>query len=113
MRKVILYINVTLDGFIAGPNGELDWMLPDPDLNFELSNAMRERVDTIFTGRNFYHGIEHHFRVEAADPTSPPELVDFAKWMIDTPKVVFSSSLPEVAKGSRLARGGVHNVFNV
>jgi hypothetical protein len=38
MRKIFLYRTITLDGFIAGPGNELDWMLstPDPDLNQDI-----------------------------------------------------------------------------
>jgi dihydrofolate reductase len=105
MRKVIVFVNLTLDGYLAGPNGELDWMLSRPDerLNQELTDAMRERVDTILTGRNFYHGMEQNFRAQAADPASPPGLVEFANWIIDTPKVVFSHTLTEVSPVSRVA----------
>jgi len=103
MRKVIAYVNLTLDGHLAGPAGELDWMLPDPELNIALSDELRGRVDTILTGRNFHHGIERNFRAQAADPASPAELADFATWMISTPQVVFSRSLTEVAAPHRLA----------
>ncbi|MEV4142961.1 dihydrofolate reductase family protein [Amycolatopsis sp. NPDC049691] len=103
MRKVIAYVNLTLDGHLAGPAGELDWMLPDPELNIALSDELRGRVDTILTGRNFHHGIEQNFRAQAADPASPAELADFATWMISTPQVVFSRSLTEVAAPHRLA----------
>jgi dihydrofolate reductase len=108
MRKVILFVNVTTDGYLAGPAGELDWMLPDPELNVEFTDAMRGQVDTILLGRNTYLAFEQIFRAQAADPASPAELVelvDFASWMIDTPKVVFSQSLTAVSEGSRLASG--------
>ncbi|SFW57177.1 dihydrofolate reductase family protein [Amycolatopsis australiensis] len=103
MRNVILYVNLTLDGHLAGPAGELDWMLFDPEMNIALSGEMRSRVDTILTGRAFHHGIEENFRAQASDPASPAELVDFATWMISTPQVVFSRSLAEVAAPHRLA----------
>jgi dihydrofolate reductase len=103
MRKVILYVNVTLDGFTAGPQGELDWMLPDPDMNHKLSLELRDRVDTILTGSTFYGAIHHHFSAQATDPASPPELADFATWMVQTPKVVFSRSLTEVGEDAQLA----------
>ncbi|WP_372671737.1 dihydrofolate reductase family protein [Amycolatopsis kentuckyensis] len=103
MRKVIAYVNLTLDGHLAGPAGELDWMTPDPQLNIALSDELRSRVDTILTGRTFHHGIEQNFRAQATDPASPAELVDFATWMISTPQVVFSRSLTEVAAPHRLA----------
>lgn len=51
MRKVILSLAVTLDGFIEGPNGEYDWCFTDQDYGItELVN----RVDTIFMGRRTY-----------------------------------------------------------
>ncbi|MEU0789522.1 dihydrofolate reductase family protein [Amycolatopsis sp. NPDC005961] len=103
MRNVIAYVNLTLDGHLAGPAGELDWMTPDPELNIALSDELRSRVDTILTGRNFHHGIEQNFRAQANDPASPAELADFATWMISTPQVVFSRSLTEVAAPHRLA----------
>src|SRR6185437_9992440 len=51
MRKVILDLAVTLDGFIEGENGEIDWCIMDDDMNFDgfLSN-----IDTIFYGRVSY-----------------------------------------------------------
>jgi len=92
MRKVILFVNITLDGFLCGPDGELDWMLPDPEMNIEFTDAMRARVDTILSGRVAHEQLQANFRAQAADPASPPALVDFARWMIDTPSVVFSRS---------------------
>ncbi|VVJ23095.1 Uncharacterised protein [Amycolatopsis camponoti] len=103
MRNVIAYVNLTLDGHLAGPAGELDWMRFDPEMNIALSDEMRSRCDTILTGRNFHHGIEQNFRAQANDPASPAELADFATWMISAPQVVFSRSLTEVAAPHRLA----------
>jgi dihydrofolate reductase len=54
---------------------------------------MRAEVDTILARRTGYQAFEAHFREQAADPASPAGLVEFANWMIDTPKVVFSRSL--------------------
>jgi dihydrofolate reductase len=107
MRAVILSVNITLDGFLAGHAGELDWMLPDPAMNQAVTDSLRERVDTILVGRNAYLGFERNFRAQAVDPASPPELVDFAEWMIRTPKVVFSNTLHRVSEVSRLATANI------
>lgn len=109
MRKVILFVNATIDGYLAGPDGELDWMLTrhDPVMNAEFTDAVRERVDTILTGRNAYQGFEENFRAQAADPASPPGLVEFSNWMINTPKVVFSRTLSAVSESSRLATADI------
>jgi dihydrofolate reductase len=51
MRKVILDLAVTLDGFIEGPNGEVDWCIMDDDMDFE---GFLSSIDTIFYGRVSY-----------------------------------------------------------
>lgn len=51
MKKVILNLAVTLDGFIEGPNGEIDWCIMDDDMNFD---AFIESIDTMFYGRVSY-----------------------------------------------------------
>lgn len=51
MKKIILNLAVTLDGFIEGPNGEIDWCIMDDDMEF---GAFLESVDTIFYGRVSY-----------------------------------------------------------
>lgn len=51
MRKVILNLAVTLDGFIEGPNGEIDWCIMDDDMNFD---AFLSGIDTMFYGRVSY-----------------------------------------------------------
>jgi dihydrofolate reductase len=51
MKKVILDLAVSLDGFIEGPNGEIDWCIMDDDMNFD---RFLESVDTIFYGRASY-----------------------------------------------------------
>ncbi|MFC4779193.1 dihydrofolate reductase family protein [Paenibacillus sp. GCM10023252] len=50
-RKVILDLAVTLDGFIEGVNGEVDWCIMDPDMNF---HDFLNEIDTIFYGRKSY-----------------------------------------------------------
>jgi dihydrofolate reductase len=51
MKKVILNLAITLDGFIEGPNGETDWCIMDDDMNFD---AFIDTIDTIFYGRISY-----------------------------------------------------------
>lgn len=51
MRKVILNLAVSLDGFIEGPNGEIDWCIMDDDMNFD---AFISSIDTMFYGRVSY-----------------------------------------------------------
>ena len=108
MRKLILVVHTTLDGHMAGPRGELDWMVHDPQMNYETWLDMRDTVDTMLAGRIAYEGFEAHFRQQATNPESPPDLVPFANWIIDTPKVVFSRTLTSLpSTTSRLAAADI------
>jgi len=51
VRKIILDLAVTLDGFIEGPKGEIDWCIMDDDMDFE---GFLSGIDTIFYGRISY-----------------------------------------------------------
>ncbi len=51
MRRLRYGVAMSLDGFIAGPNGEYDWIVPDPDVNFE---AIHAQFDTLLMGRKTY-----------------------------------------------------------
>ncbi|MHA4812124.1 dihydrofolate reductase family protein [Flavitalea flava] len=51
MKKVILNLAVTLDGFIEGPNGEINWCIMEDDMNFD---AFVSSIDTMFYGRVSY-----------------------------------------------------------
>ena len=55
MRKIILDVAVTLDGFIEGPNGEIDWLANDEETDFgDILNDILAGIDTIFYGRVSY-----------------------------------------------------------
>ena len=54
MRKVVYGGAMSLDGFIAGPNGEHDWIVMDPDIDFA---AMTARFDTFLIGRKTYEAM--------------------------------------------------------
>lgn len=51
MRKIILDLAISLDGFIEGPNGEIDWCIMDDDMDF---GGFLSSIDTIFYGRVSY-----------------------------------------------------------
>ena len=98
MRKLKLQIQMTIDGFVSGPNGELDWMewnWGDDIKNYV--NDLHSSVDTILLGRKMTDGfITHWTSVVDKHDESTQELkenYEFAKKMIDTPKVVFTKTL--------------------
>src|SRR5215210_4581592 len=54
MRQVRYVVAMSLDGYIAGPNGEADWIIMDPDIDFR---ALFEQFDTFLLGRRTFQGM--------------------------------------------------------
>jgi dihydrofolate reductase len=92
MRKLKLQVQMTVDGYIAGLNGEMDWMTLDWDneLNRYVSE-ITEPVDTIVLGRILAEGFIPYWASVAANPDDP-EFTAGHKFT-DTPKVVFTKTL--------------------
>jgi dihydrofolate reductase len=94
MRKIILFMHMSLDGYIGGSHGELDWVtMTDTAMDKELISNLLETVDTMILGRVLYQGFQSAWPAIAADPQSPKDLVDFANWIENTPKLIFSKTL--------------------
>ncbi|MCE7044430.1 dihydrofolate reductase family protein [Dyadobacter sp. CY312] len=64
MKRIVLNLAVTLDGFIEGPNGEIDWCIMEEDMNF---GAFIESVDTMFYGRVSYDAWGNYHPEDHAD----------------------------------------------
>ena len=94
MRKLKLQVQMTIDGYIAGPNGEMDWMIWDWDdeLNGYVAE-LTEPVDCIILGRKLAEGFIPHWANVAADADHPEH--EGGKKFSDTHKVVFSRTLGE------------------
>lgn len=111
MRKIIVSMNVTLDGFMAGENCELDWHFYY--WNEEMAEAASEqlsRADTILLGRVTYNAMAKYWPSKTNDLSFPREDMAFAEMMNSYNKIVFSNTLtvPEW-HNSRLVK---HNIRN-
>jgi dihydrofolate reductase len=104
MRKLIMVLELTLDGFYAGPNEELDWFTLDQALwkmKFELFNT----VDTVLLGRKNYLGFMGYWPAVVNNPAATETDVKFSRWLDKVPKIVFSKTLEKAEwKNSRLVR---------
>lgn len=102
MRKLKLQVQITVDGYVAGTQGELDWMTWDMDEKVtEYINAFTDSSDTILLGRKMTDGFVDYWTNVLTDPKNSddpdkpgynPEYA-FAKKMVNTPKVVFTKTL--------------------
>ena len=94
MRKLKLQVQISIDGFIAGPNGEMDWMTWNwDDALKNYVNALTDSVDTILLGRKMAGGFIAHWSNVCTRPDDPG--YEFAKLMIGYPKFVFTKTLNE------------------
>jgi dihydrofolate reductase len=103
-RPLIYSMAVSLDGFIAGPDGDIDWAAPDEEL-MRFHNQQTREIGAHLCGRGLY---EDMLPWETAEQTRSGALeVEFARIWKAIPKVVFSSTLHQVEGNARLAAGDV------
>ena len=94
MRKLKLQMQMSIDGFVAGPDGKLDWMTWNLDSKLlDRINSITDSSDTILMGRKMTDGFVNYWTGVLKTPESPE--YSFAKKMVDIPKVVFSKTLTE------------------
>lgn len=113
MRKLKLQMQITIDSFVARPNGELDWMKLD-DWDDELKDCENELIDssdTILMGKKMSNGFVEYWTSVLENSESPE--YEFAKKMVDTPKVVFTKTLDESPWANTvLAKGDIVEEVN-
>jgi len=111
MRKVVVSMNVTIDGFMSGPDCELDWHFQS--WTEEMSECLCEqlsRADTILLGRVTYGAMARYWPSQAMNSAYPREDIAFAEMMNNYPKIVFSKTLTTAGwNNSRLVKGNILN----
>src|SRR5437870_2367830 len=95
MRKVIFLMHVSLDGFVAGPNGEMDWIRYDDELE-RYSHELHNSTDAAIYGRVTYQMMESYFPSLLTDPSSKGGDLAHAQWLDKVTKIVFSKTLESV-----------------
>lgn len=103
MRTLKLQMQITADGFVAGPEGQLDWMTWNMDETLiAFINHLTDTSDTILLGRKMTEGFVKYW--EGVQPDSPE--YEFAQKMVGMPKVVFSKTVPRMdGKNVRVENG--------
>jgi dihydrofolate reductase len=102
MRKLIYSMSVSLDGFIAGPNGEIDWGAPDEELH-RFHNEQTREIGVHLCGRRLYETMVYWETADQQPSLSDYEL-EFAGIWQELPKLVFSTTLEKVEGNATLVR---------
>ena len=94
MRKVIFLIHLSLDGFTAGPNGEMDWIVYNDEME-QYSYSLHNTTDAAIYGRVTYQMMEGYWPTVLTNPSAGSELAH-AKWLDTATKIVASKTLDNV-----------------
>jgi dihydrofolate reductase len=105
MPEVIYSMGVSLDGFIAGPAGEIDWSAPDEELH-RFHNRQTRELGAHLCGRRLYE-VMLYWETADQNPSAAEHELEFARIWQDLPKIVFSKTLEKVEGNARLAREDV------
>ena len=92
MRKIIVSEMISIDGFFAGPNGEIDWHNVDEEFN-SIAIDLLKKVDTVLLGRVTYDLFVNFWPSALTDPRTSKNNLTIAKRLNDATKIVFSRSM--------------------
>ena len=104
MRKLKLQVHISLDGYVAGPNGEENWVTRGDGKLFKIINEIADTSDTLLLGRKFAQMMIPHF--ESVTPESPGFV--FSQKMVNIPKIIFTETLEKsFGKNTSLSKGNL------
>ena len=103
MRKIILIMSVSLDGYIEGPNREIDWHLVDDDLH-SYFNELLKGMGAFLSGRVTHELMAGFWPTADTDPSSTGPMVEFARIWRDMPKIVYSKTLDRAGWNTTVVR---------
>lgn len=92
MRKLISFMHISLDGFVAGPNGEIDWI----KVNEEIFDHVGKRIgmtDTAMYGRATYQMMESYWPTAGNSPKASKHDIEHSRWYSNVHKVVLSKTM--------------------
>lgn len=92
MGKIISFMHISLDGFVAGPKGEMNWI----KVNEEIFDYVGKRIsegDTALYGRVTYEMMENYWPTAADQPTATKHDIEHSKWYKKVHKVVLSRTM--------------------
>ncbi|MBK5266030.1 MAG: dihydrofolate reductase [Acidimicrobiia bacterium] len=103
MRKIILMMSISVDGFFEGPNRELDWQLVDDELHSHF-NKQLSTMGAFLSGRVTHELMAGFWPTADQDPASTGPMAEFAGIWREMPKLVYSRTLATVDWNATLVR---------
>src|SRR5206468_13058393 len=94
MRKIISFMHISLDGFVAGPNGEMNWIKVDEEIFDHVGKRISEG-DTALYGRVTYEMMESYWPTAGNKPDASKHDIEHSKWYNNVRKVVLSRTMKD------------------
>ena len=95
MRKLVLFMHISLDGFAADPDRGLDFLSYDKELE-QYADELVKTVGSPVYGRTTYQLMESYWPTVLKKPNASKHALEHAEWVENVPKIVFSKTLTEV-----------------
>ena len=103
MRKIVVFMSISVDGFMAGVDGDLGWHRVDDEVHRHF-NEVLAGMSVFLDGRVTYELMADFWPTADEDPDAAAPVADFARIWRDMPKVVFSRTLETAAWNTRIVR---------
>jgi dihydrofolate reductase len=94
MRKIISFMHISLDGFVAGPNGEMNWITINEEV-FDFVGKRIQKGDTALYGRVTFQMMENYWPTAGKSPKATKHDIEHSKWYNDVRKIVLSKTIKE------------------
>ncbi len=106
MRKLILSMHLSLDGFVEGPNKDMSWMQTDDKEDWDNLFMIIKNVDLFLLGRGMWKGYRDYWTKALTEPGFSENEVRYAKLAAKTPHIIFSNSLKQTGWTNATITGG-------
>lgn len=101
MRRIVVQLGVSLDGYFEGPDRDIGWHRVDEELHAHFNEHLAT-MSAFLEGRISYELMEAYWPTADEDPANPPTMREFAGIWRATPKIVFSRTLERVGPNATL-----------
>lgn len=112
MRKIIFLMHMSLDGYVAGPNGEMDWIVYNKDASAD-AYSLHKTTDTVIYGRVTYDMMKAYWQPALATMTDEDPDYPHTLWVNEAQKVVVSTTLEATDwKNTTIVKSDIEKTFN-
>jgi dihydrofolate reductase len=94
MRKIISFMHISLDGFVAGPNGEMNWIKVDEEIFDHIGKRISE-TDSASYGRVTYEMMENYWPNAGNEPNASKHDIEHSRWYNKVQKIVLSKTMKD------------------